>query len=62
MEIEFMLMDDEDECILEKDGFEYIPPIGTEVWFGERLDGKVKEHIYNLDTDCLIIICKQINR
>jgi hypothetical protein len=65
MKIEFMLMDDEDECILEKDGFEYIPPIGTEVWFtnttSECLDGEVKAYNYNLVEDHLIIICKQIN-
>ena len=57
-----MLRDDEGEGILEKDGFEYIPTIGTEVWFIDGLDGEVKEYIYNLDSDCLIITCKQINR
>ena len=60
MKIKFELYDENDECTLSKDGFEYIPPIGTEVWF-ERLDGEVKAYNYNLVEDHLIIICKQIN-
>jgi hypothetical protein len=65
MKIIFELYDENDECTLSKDGFEYIPPIGTEVWFtftvAECLDGEVKAYNYNLAEDHLIIICKQIN-
>jgi hypothetical protein len=61
MKITFFLRDKNYELITESTGNEYIPPIGTEVWFdddnNDNLRGFVDEYTYDIHNDNLIITC-----
>ena len=62
MKITFFLRDKDYELIIELTGNEYIPPIGTEVWFddydnNDNLRGFVDEYTYDICNDNLIITC-----
>ena len=71
MNIVFELIDKEDEPLISLPGNEYIPPIGTMVYFynqlyDEELDdeatiertGIVESYYYSIDEDALHIYCK----
>lgn len=60
MKITFFLRDKDYKLIIESIGNEYIPPIGTEVWFKDKddnLGGYVDEYTYYIHNDNLVITC-----
>lgn len=70
MIIEFELCDQEDEPIMTMKGFEYIPSIGSSVYFNDCVENEngecigidfnsiVESHNYNVESNTLCIYCK----
>jgi hypothetical protein len=70
MKVFFELYDLEDESIMYLKGKEYIPLIGTTVYFSDSVEDKnrniigidcygvVNEHFYDIENDRLTVMCK----